>query len=438
MAVLTRVECRDVLNIYSVAADPTSQSGGWDLLKQFHIDTDDCVQIDWSPDDAQIVCVDSPLTYNICVYTPSGQKLLQHKAYDHALGIKSGPGVKFSPSASFLAVGSYDQSLRIFNNATGCLMTTCQHDAKAVNIQGKKGASLVLYAEKPLNPQHAISKLAGPSFSSGDDKENMLHIPNPLDDASSNFEMANVATMEGVPPPDAGDVVISKQSGAVKKLGAAAAAAAAKKGPAAGLKGKPAAAGRPGSAAASAASKKSSSTSFTSTSSSLVKKPASSLASSAEVAAAGEKAILSIPSKYVVDALPLVLPTPIAPSVEKADPKIGISIVAWSTGDRYLVSRNDSVPTAVWVWDTQKLALAAVLQQLEAVRCIAWDPKRLRFALCTATSKLFLWSPEGCSVVDVPLSGGQTFQVRKMEWNVEGTCVLLMDKTKFCCCYLRD
>jgi hypothetical protein len=96
------------------------------------------------------------------------------------------------------------------------------------------------------------------------------------------------------------------------------------------------------------------------------------------------------------------------------------------------------MPSVVWVWDTQKLALASLMVQMEAVRCCKWDPLRVRFALCTATAKLYLWSPEGCSIVDVPLQAGQAFNVRKLEWSPDGKCILLMDKNKFCCCYMRD
>lgn len=399
MAVLTRVECKDVIGIYSVAADPSSPSGGWDLLRQFHIDTEDCVQIEWAPDDAHILCVDSAVNYQVCVYTPSGQRVMQHRAYEHALGVKAGPGVKWSPSGAFLAVGSYDQQLRVFNNATGQLMTSYVHSSAAVNAQAKKGGALVIYAERPIHPGHAVSKLA--LAGAAGDKEN-----NPLDDAGLNFETANVSVRES-------DEDLGRTSAGLKK-----------KSTTVGAKAKPPV--RP----ASGVNKRIGSSASTSSSTSSLRRPVSASSES-------EKAPLSVPSKYVIEELPLQL-TSIAPSMEKADPKIGVGLTGWSVGDRYLVSRNDNHPSAVWVWDTQKLALTAVLTQLEAVRCIAWDPKRVRFAVCTATSKLYLWSPEGCSIVDVPLSAGQAFQVRKIEWNNEGTCILLMDKNKFCCCYMRE
>jgi WD40 repeat protein len=147
MAVLTRVDCKDVLHLYSTSVETSGASaeqndaefvaggnGGWSLLKQFQLDTTDCVQLEWSPDDAHILCTDTPLTYGLHVYTPSGLRVASYSAYEHALGIKAGgQAVRWSPRASFLAIGSYDQSVRIFNNATWQLMQTHQHSTAGLN-----------------------------------------------------------------------------------------------------------------------------------------------------------------------------------------------------------------------------------------------------------------------------------------------------------------
>lgn len=284
LAVLSRVECKDVLSIYSVAADAASPTGGWDLLKQFHIDTDDCVQIEWAPNDAHILCVDSALQYNIAVYTPSGQKLASHRAYEHALGVKgAGQGVRWSPHNSFLAIGSYDQNVRIFNNATWTLVHSYVHSSAAVNAlagsaaaRAKQSSNLVLYVEKPLQPNHAVSKLAL-ATGADPDKENTL---NPLDETAVDASVAG------------DDLEASMRSTIGQLKGLSVAGAAAKKKPApgaVGAKAKPAAA-RPGSAAAS----KSKLSSSSSSSSALTSRSrAASSAASAEV----EKATISVPSK---------------------------------------------------------------------------------------------------------------------------------------------
>lgn len=61
--------------------------------------------------------------------------------------------------------------------------------------------------------------------------------------------------------------------------------------------------------------------------------------------------------------------------------------------------------SVVWVWDTQKMSLEAVLEQTSAVRCFQWDPRRPRLALCTGNSRLYLWTPAGCVSVQVPTEG---------------------------------
>ena len=295
MAVLSRLECKDVLSIYSVAADANSPTGGWDLLKQFHIDTEDCVQILWGPNDAHIICVDSPLSYNVVIYTPSGQQLASYRAYEHALGVKgSGSGVAWSPHNSFLAVGSFDQQVRIFNNATWSLVHSYVHTSAAVN--GAAGvstsaaaaasskakaasSSLVLYVEKPTNPQNAVSRLA---LGGGNDfeKEN-----NPLDESSMGGQDASFAGEDL-------DASVRSTLGQLKS--GAGAAAAAKKKPAAataaGSKLKSSAlSARPGSAAAGAKSKLSSSSAA---SSSLAARPRG-INAAPEV----EKPTIKVPSK---------------------------------------------------------------------------------------------------------------------------------------------
>lgn len=65
----------------------------------------------------------------------------------------------------------------------------------------------------------------------------------------------------------------------------------------------------------------------------------------------------------------------------------------------------DNMASVVWVWDTQKMSLEAVLEQTSAVRCFQWDPRRPRLALCTGNSRLYLWTPAGCVSVQVPTEG---------------------------------
>ncbi len=116
----------------------------------------------------------------------------------------------------------------------------------------------------------------------------------------------------------------------------------------------------------------------------------------------------------------------------------------------------DNMPHAIWVWDSLRLSLSSLLLQTESIKVVSWDPVHTRFAAATSTNKLYLWAPEGCSIVDIPQltlqndnnnnnngsnssrlsnnSGGNAsagvFLVRELTWNHDGTALILMDKSK--------
>jgi len=413
MCVVTRHEGRDWLSIYSVGesgsqAAAASVSGGWELIKQFSIDTEDVAQVEWSPDDSAIICVDTPLQYKICIYTPSGQRLSSYSAYSHALGVKcsTGRSVAWSPCSSFLAVGSFDGTCRIFNTATQQIMVEYAHSINAINAAhsttgAKRNQPLVIYVEKPLNESNNNSHAAA------DDKEN-------LDETSA----------VGADESFAGDLDASMRS----TLGALRNAAGGPASTAAGTKKKNGAAtarSRSGSISA-----RGSASTATGRSGALTARGRSALGDT-------DKITLNIPSKYTIGSLPLSIPT-ITPPVDKADPRMGIGLVSWSVDSRFLLTRLDQSSTTLWIWDTKRLSLSALLIQMESIRCAEWDPVRPRLALATSNAKLYLWAAEGCSIVDVPLEQGQHLQVKKIEWSKDGKTIMLMDKNKFCCCYMKE
>uniref|UniRef100_A0A8D0CZC0 WD repeat containing, antisense to TP73 n=1 Tax=Sander lucioperca TaxID=283035 RepID=A0A8D0CZC0_SANLU len=127
--------------------------------------------------------------------------------------------------------------------------------------------------------------------------------------------------------------------------------------------------------------------------------------------------------------VPVVKPDP-----DRANPKIGVSTLAFSSDSRYLATKNDNMASVVWVWDMQKMSLLAVLEQTSAVRCFQWDPRRPRLALCTGNTKLYLWSPAGCVSVQVPTEGG--FQVQSLNWHCCGETLILLGKDQLCLCYM--
>nr|XP_019786542.1 WD repeat-containing protein WRAP73 isoform X4 [Tursiops truncatus] len=149
-------------------------------------------------------------------------------------------------------------------------------------------------------------------------------------------------------------------------------------------------------------------------------------------AAAGP--LSSTESEYEVASVPVSLQT-LKPAADRANPRIGIGALAFSPDNCFLATRSDSVPTAVWIWDIQKLRLLAVLEQLSAVRCFQWDPRQARLAICTGGGKVYLWSPAGCVSVQVPGEGD--FQVLSVCWHLSGDSLALLSKDHFCLCFLE-
>ena len=142
---------------------------------------------------------------------------------------------------------------------------------------------------------------------------------------------------------------------------------------------------------------------------------------------AGKKANRTTLSKYFIASPPLPIATIIQADIQ------GIGIMEWSIGERLLLTRNDNMPTICWIWDMKNLCLHAVLMQRYAIIDAKWDPLQLRLVICTAEDKLFLWTPDGASTVNVP---AKNFNVRGLEWKNDGTAIVLYDQSKFCCCYL--
>lgn len=71
-----------------------------------------------------IYFVSSPIFRSVIIYQADGIKIAQYKAYSDALGVKS---VQWSPNGQFLAVGSFDQKVRVFNYLTWRLLAEFDH-----------------------------------------------------------------------------------------------------------------------------------------------------------------------------------------------------------------------------------------------------------------------------------------------------------------------
>lgn len=147
----------------------------------------------------------------------------------------------------------------------------------------------------------------------------------------------------------------------------------------------------------------------------------------------GVATMFSSPSKYNV--LEGEIPIPVVkPDLSKANPKLGIGNLGFSASSRYLYTRNDNMPFALWIWDIQGLRQTALLMQTSPIKYVEWSPTQSRLALCTGNNKIYMWSPAGCLAVEVPTEA--TFQVISLKWHSNGNALLLMGKDQMCMCYL--
>ena len=119
MALAERRDCQDFISIFAC--------NSWELVKHFEASTEDLSGIQWSPDSSVLCVWDTPLRYLVLLYSVDGRCLSSFSAYEYALGIKA---LTWSPSSQFLALGSFDEKLRLLNHVTWKTITAFDHPEK--------------------------------------------------------------------------------------------------------------------------------------------------------------------------------------------------------------------------------------------------------------------------------------------------------------------
>ncbi|KAK7071614.1 WD repeat-containing protein wrap73 [Halocaridina rubra] len=135
LAVVERRECKDCLSIL--------ETKSWQLVKHFEVATKDLAGVQWASDGTVLAVWESPLEYKVLIYSLSGHCLASYSAYQWSLGVKT---VAWSPTGQFLAIGSYDQKIRLMNHITWRVIATFSHNSTI----DSETCTIYKEVEKPL------------------------------------------------------------------------------------------------------------------------------------------------------------------------------------------------------------------------------------------------------------------------------------------------
>uniref|UniRef100_A0A672LC84 WD repeat-containing protein WRAP73-like n=1 Tax=Sinocyclocheilus grahami TaxID=75366 RepID=A0A672LC84_SINGR len=175
MALAERRECKDYISVFVC--------DNWHLLRHFESETQNLAGLEWSPNGCVLAVWDSCLEYKIILYSLDGRLLSSYSAYEWSLGIKS---VAWSPSSQFLAVGSYDEKVRILNHITWKKITEFEHPTTIIN------AKAVVFKEVEKRPVVGSEDLS----------IHQLTVDNSLFSTQSKYEITQLPAQVPVIKPD--------------------------------------------------------------------------------------------------------------------------------------------------------------------------------------------------------------------------------------------
>lgn len=138
-------------------------------------------------------------------------------------------------------------------------------------------------------------------------------------------------------------------------------------------------------------------------------------------------------SKYEIISPPFKIPSIRVPT-DEVHPKLGVSMALWCPTGKYLATKCDDKPTAVWIWDIANLRLETLLIHKAAVRGMAWRPgNRSNLVIVCGNECTYSWKPEYVSCTAIPVDN---FKASGIQW-CEKDIYQIWSKDKFCCCFLQ-
>ncbi|KAF2087148.1 tricorn protease domain 2-containing protein, partial [Saccharata proteae CBS 121410] len=100
--------------------------------------------------------------------------------------------------------------------------------------------------------------------------------------------------------------------------------------------------------------------------------------------------------------------------------KMGISVIAFNADGTLIVTRDDAMPTSVWLWDLTRLTARTVLIQHAPIKSLSWHPSNPHLLLIQCVHEepiIYLWdaTKDEPQIIGVPLektAGGLKLDAR--------------------------
>src|ERR1700712_4669035 len=130
-----------------------------------------------------------------------------------------------------------------------------------------------------------------------------------------------------------------------------------------------------------------------------------------QVTSASDRAYVNVPQP--------VSPPTVSPSGPDPCLKTGISIIAFNSDGTMIATRDDSAPTAVWIWDLTRLTAAAVIIQHSPVRQLSWHPSSPSLLLIQSAQDdpvLYFWDVDKSAPHLLPTSSKKTSGKLDIRW----------------------
>eukprot|EP00916_Digyalum_oweni_P009404 GHVL01015842.1.p1 GENE.GHVL01015842.1~~GHVL01015842.1.p1 ORF type:complete len:526 (+),score=61.28 GHVL01015842.1:28-1605(+) len=370
LACIHRQDFKDSVSIFSV--ETTKR---WENVYSFGLSQiTDCDGVMWAPRDDSLLIWDNPMEYRFVVYSITGQLKYSLNPYSMALGIKSVVSSPRGVPHQLVALGSFDEKIRLFSQLTLTVLPPLTH-GPSVDLSDRR---ILVYREEE-NPKCIFKyRLIG------------------LDDLAKQSAQQTVKTTPVTSKIDTRDSrpLKSKRKTLVSNASTAET---------------PPRAHSPKSRQLLLPSVRP--MEFTE----------AVAVSGARTASVGSGRRSSITNTQVS-------------SSGGGIPKIGIGLIEWSPDGRFVASRNDRQPRVVYIWDTTRCTLAVVLIHLSNVKHIMWDPmstSKVRLAIATGESRIFLWTPSGGVVLSIP-SKSVSFSALKLLWHSSGEMLAVAEKERMC------